>query len=220
MPQLVILAKDSAALSPARGTLAALQRDRIALMAEIAPLSQQLHRCDEALAGLDIAETERNRLLADHEREVGAAIAQGFAIPTIDLVLNVSEIKYREAQQRARAVVVPRQQLEAQLAALQQRSGALGRELDEVTANVVLEGLKAAAELGYRAQSEPWRRTRDLLDGGRAWLLQNGHGRQAEALENHCRTLWQAQPPSSPDVDAVRRHALALKTDPSAELEP
>jgi hypothetical protein len=170
-------------------SIASLLTERARLQGEAAPLREQLSALDEAVSELDLAEAQRDRLLREHDDAVAAALMSRRAAPEVDVGLDLSEIRYREAQHRARAALSFRPRVEAELAAINDRLSQLATDLEEqVWADYPRAGV-AAYQAALLARLE-FERCLAVVDGIALTAHQAAHA-QGRSVEQHpAHTSW------------------------------
>jgi hypothetical protein len=136
-------------------TLLQLLARKAELEADAAPLREQLERLDEAIDQLKPAEDERNRLLAAHDDAVANSLMYGCAGPPVDPALNLSEIRYREAQHRARAALGARDRVVEQLQAVEAEINAVAGQIAAEVSAIVPGACYLLFEAAERSQRQP-----------------------------------------------------------------
>jgi hypothetical protein len=216
---LAVLARDSESLSPARATLAQLLHQAESLRREIEPLAAQLARCDEVVARADRALDHRDRLLAEHELAVADAILRRQPRPD-PMLVDAAEIGLRAAQVDARAITRERDRLNAELQSASERGGAIQREVQAVTANILVEAAIAVAKTRFADAFREMRKFERVVEGAYSHLRLNGQMHAVERLELATRAIRaDLAADKSVNVAAVQRFITALGTDAAAELE-
>ena len=128
MPNLAIIANS---LSPARASLAALVNRRAELELEAEPLNARLSRIDRALADQQRTVVTRDALRAHHDAAVTAAASAGEPVPEPSHELLRAEADLEAAERNAPALTTARESAAAAAAMVNERLGALSRELDD-----------------------------------------------------------------------------------------
>jgi hypothetical protein len=229
-PALAIVARDSAALSPARTTLAQLLHRKAQLQAEAEPLHQRLHRCDAAIAEAAQAIQRVADLSAEHQSIFARRIADGEPPPRKSDMLLDAEAWAGESEQARAAAEEARSAIAPEADAINAQLGALGSEIADQVAMVAVEAALDYARNTYATAFREMNAAAARIDGLHAELRaagmrdqQTGGGtgqmRALEVLERELRQLRTALASEQPeDRGPARRLLEALSTDPAAEL--